>query len=172
MKQSPSWENIKASASQEIPRIVSCSWQTATIIYIESDGYSSQHNSPSCFFKIHFNNTLPLTPRLSKRLFSCRFSKVNPLCTCPPSSTCNILRLLHPSWTKRSKFSALKVNPSRNGWYSRVRVACFFHGRKLLSHPSNTYIDHHLDSQIQALKGTSYRRIQLLKWTQNAGGLW
>ena len=47
-------------------------------------------------FKIHFNITLPYTPRSSKWSHSFRFSNQNPVCIFPVSHTCNTPRPSHP----------------------------------------------------------------------------
>ena len=90
MEQSPSWEAIRFSASQEIPHIL---WNLkvtlphsqvpATCPYPEPDR-SSPCPPTSHFLKIHLNIILPSMPGSPKWCLSFRFPHQNPVYTSSP----------------------------------------------------------------------------------------
>ena len=86
MQQSYSWEAIRFSASQEIPRILRNPKVHYRIHNIPShlltlNHINSVHTPTSHFLKIHFNIILPSTPWSSKWSLSLRSPHSDPLCT-------------------------------------------------------------------------------------------
>ena len=109
-EQSPSWETIISSASEEINHIL---WNPKVDYRIHENlsfiRILSRMNlllPPPRFLKIHFNIILPHTPRYSKWSPSLRFPHQNPICTYPLPHTYYMPRSSHSSrfWSPKKYF--------------------------------------------------------------------
>ena len=91
-QRNPSWQTNSSSTNHEIPRILRNPkvhyriHKSRPLVPILLRSITSTPLPPD-FFKIHFNITLPSTPRSSKRFLAVRFPHRNSTCT-SPSPTC------------------------------------------------------------------------------------
>jgi len=102
MEHNPSWEANSCSASRAITRIL---WKPKLHygiykcpppVHISSRINLAQ--APSSFLEIHFNITIPYTPRSSNWSLSLRFPHQNPVRISSVSHTCYMPRPSHSSW--------------------------------------------------------------------------
>jgi len=101
LKQNPSWEANRFTASHEIPRIL---WNPKVHYRVYRSkppvpqwARSIQSMPPSHFLKIDLNIILPSTPGSSKWSLHLRFPLQNPVCTIPLTHTCYMPRPSHYS---------------------------------------------------------------------------
>jgi len=102
MPQSPSWEDNRFSASQEIPRIL----KNPKVHYRIHKGpppvhtlrqIDSVHTDTFQIIKIHFNIIIPSMPESPKWYLSLRFPQQNPAYASPLSDMCYMSRPNHSS---------------------------------------------------------------------------
>jgi len=112
MKQSPSWQANRFSASQEILRILRNSmvhyrsYKCPPPVPILSQ-LDTVHSPKSHFLKIHLSIILPSTPGSPRWSLSFRFSHKNPVYTSP---------LPHTRYTPRLSHSSRFYHPNNIGW--------------------------------------------------------
>jgi hypothetical protein len=102
MEHNPSWEPKSCSASRAITRIL----RKPKVHYRIHKCPSPVHNlsrinlvqAPSNFLELHFNITIPYTPRSSKWSLSLRFPHPNPVRISSVSHMCHMPRPSQPSW--------------------------------------------------------------------------
>ena len=112
MEQSPSWEAIRLSASQEIPHIL---WNPKVLYRIHKCPppvpFLSQldpvHAPTSHFLKIHRNIIHPSTPGSPKWSLSLKFPHQTPVYAC---------LLTHKRYMLRPSHSSRYVHPNNSGW--------------------------------------------------------
>ena len=98
MEQSPSWEAVRSSASQEIhllwnPKVHYCIRKSPTLVPILSQ-INPAHAPPSPCFKFHFNVIFPPAPRCFKWSLSIRSPHQNTVYMSPVSHQCHMTYLL------------------------------------------------------------------------------
>jgi hypothetical protein len=121
MQHSPSWEDNRFAASQEIPRIL---WKLMVNYRIHKcpppvsilSQLNPVHTPTSHFLKIRLNIILPSTPGSPQWSLSHRFSHQNPVHTSP---------LRHPRYMPRPSHYSRFYHPHNSGWAVQIRVHIF-----------------------------------------------